>query len=157
MKRKLILKAAYILTILLTLTLVRVGNRAVTVISQGLPVSREFCFVIDPGHGGVDGGATSCTGKLESAFNLEISLRLNDLLRFLGYETCTIRTEDISIHTNRLYPHDMSKAIELVASGKINFKPMITHRCSLEEFPEMARKIVAKELDSIKVIVEVNE
>ena len=99
MKRKLILKAAYILTILLTLALVRVGNRAVTVISQCLPVSREFCFVIDPGHGGVDGGATSCTGKLESAFNLEISLRLNDLLRFLGYETCMIRTEDISIHT----------------------------------------------------------
>lgn len=65
--------------------------------------------------------------------------------------------KDISIHTNRLYPHDMSKAIELVASGKINFKPMITHRCSLEEFPEMARKIVAKELDSVKVIVEVNE
>ena len=55
--------------------------------------------VIDPGHGGVDGGATSCTGKLESNMNLEISLRLNDLLHFLGYRTGMIRTTDISVYT----------------------------------------------------------
>lgn len=99
MKRKMVLKISYILTILLTLTLVKVGNRAVTVISEGLPVHREICFIIDPGHGGVDGGATSCTGKLEKEFNLEISLRLNDLLKFLGYQTYLIRTEDISVYT----------------------------------------------------------
>ncbi len=99
MKRKLVLKLSYILTILLTLALVKAGNRAVTVISQGLPVHRETCFIIDPGHGGVDGGATSCTGKLESAFNLEIGLRLDDLLRFLGYQTKMIRREDISVYT----------------------------------------------------------
>lgn len=99
MKRKLALKAAYILTILLTLTLTVLGSRAVTVISQNLPPQREHCFIIDPGHGGVDGGATSCTGKLESAFNLEIGLRLRDLMQFLGYQTKIIRTEDISIYT----------------------------------------------------------
>ena len=47
----------------------------------------------------MDGGATSCTGKLESAFNLEISLRLRDLMQFLGYQTKIIRTEDISVYT----------------------------------------------------------
>lgn len=99
MKKKLALKAAYIGTILLTLTLTSLGSRAVTVISQNLAVEREHCFIIDAGHGGVDGGATSCTGKLESAFNLEISLRLNDLLAFLGYDTRMIRTEDISVYT----------------------------------------------------------
>ena len=99
MKKKLILKLAYMSTILLTLTLVSVGNRAVTVVSLGLPPEREHCFIIDPGHGGVDGGATSVTGKLESAFNLEISLRLKDLLHFLGYQTKMIRTEDVSVYT----------------------------------------------------------
>ncbi len=99
LKKKLMLKLAYTAAILLTLTLASVGNRAVTVISQNLPPEREHCFIIDPGHGGVDGGATSVTGKLESAFNLEISLRLNDLLRFLGYQTRMIRTEDISVYT----------------------------------------------------------
>ena len=99
MRKKLALKAAYIGTILLALTLASLGSRAVAVISQGMPPVREHCFIIDPGHGGVDGGATSCTGKLESAFNLEIGLRLNDLLRFLGYKTKMIRTEDISVYT----------------------------------------------------------
>ena len=99
LKRKLALKAAYMLTILTTLTLTALGSRAVTVISQSLPPVREHCFIIDAGHGGVDGGATSCTGKLESAFNLEISLRLRDLLTFLGYDTRMIRTEDISVYT----------------------------------------------------------
>lgn len=99
MRRKLALKAAYIGTILITLTLTSLGSRAVAVFSQSLPPVREHCFIIDAGHGGVDGGATSCTGKLESAFNLEISLRLNDLLRFMGYKTKMIRTEDISVYT----------------------------------------------------------
>lgn len=100
MKRKLMLKSAYILTILATLTITALGNQAVTVISQNLPPEREHCFIIDAGHGGVDGGATSCTGKLESTFNLEISLRLRDLITFLGYDTQMIRTEDISVYTN---------------------------------------------------------
>ena len=55
--------------------------------------------VVDAGHGGVDGGATSCTGKLESAFNLEIALRLNDLMHLLGIHTEMIRTTDISVYT----------------------------------------------------------
>ena len=56
-------------------------------------------IIIDPGHGGEDGGAISCTGVSESKLNLEISLRLNDLLNLLGYDTCLIRDSDISIHT----------------------------------------------------------
>lgn len=99
MKKKLMLKLIYTATILLTLTLASLGNRAVTVISESMPPQREYCFIIDPGHGGVDGGATSVTGKLESAFNLEIGLRLRDLLRLLGYQTRMIRTEDVSIYT----------------------------------------------------------
>jgi N-acetylmuramoyl-L-alanine amidase len=98
-RKKLALKLTYTATILITLMLTALGSRAVMVISQNMPIEREHCFIIDPGHGGVDGGATSCTGKLESAFNLEISLRLNDLMRFLGYETRMIRKEDISIYT----------------------------------------------------------
>lgn len=99
MRKKLALKAAYIGIILLTLTLTSLGSRAVAVISQSLPPVRGHCFIIDPGHGGVDGGATSCTGKLESSFNLEIGLRLRDLLHFLGYQTKMIRTADISVYT----------------------------------------------------------
>lgn len=75
------------------------GSRAVSVVSQMIPLEREHTIVIDAGHGGEDGGATSCTGKLESAFNLEIALKLNDLFHFLGYDTVMIRTTDRSVYT----------------------------------------------------------
>lgn len=55
--------------------------------------------VIDAGHGGEDGGAISVSGVRESGINLEISLRLNDMLRFLGVDTRMIRTEDVSVYT----------------------------------------------------------
>ena len=55
--------------------------------------------IIDAGHGGEDGGATSADGVRESKINLEISLRLNDFLNFLGIETAMIRTTDVSVHT----------------------------------------------------------
>ena len=56
-------------------------------------------LVIDPGHGGEDGGAVSCTGAPESQINLEISLRLRDLFRLLGYNPTLLRQEDVSIYT----------------------------------------------------------
>lgn len=75
------------------------GSRVVTVAAESVSIVRQHVFVIDPGHGGIDGGATSCTGVLESQLNLEISLRLNDLMHLLGYETCMIRTTDESVYT----------------------------------------------------------
>ncbi len=75
------------------------GSRAVTVISEQLNDVGRDCIIIDPGHGGEDGGATSCTGKSESGYNLQISLRLNDLLRLLGHKTWMIRREDMSVYT----------------------------------------------------------
>ena len=55
--------------------------------------------VIDPGHGGMDGGATSVTGRKESELNLEISLRLRDLLCLLGHEVIMVRELDVDLHT----------------------------------------------------------
>ena len=75
------------------------GSRAVSVISETLPFERRHCVVIDPGHGGEDGGATSCTGRLESEYNLAISRRLDDLLHLLGYRTRMTRTSDVSIYS----------------------------------------------------------
>ena len=89
----------YCLILSLTLLIAHWSNRAITVLAELTPPERHHTIIIDPGHGGVDGGATSCTGVPESRFNLEISLKLNDFLRFLGYDTRMIRTEDISVYT----------------------------------------------------------
>lgn len=89
----------YIMTIAAVLLAAQWGSRAVTVIAENSPIDREHRIVIDPGHGGEDGGATSCTGMVESAYNLDISLRLNDLFHLLGYETKMIRTTDTAVYT----------------------------------------------------------
>lgn len=89
----------YLLILGLFTALTYGGSKAVSVIAQMIPLERERTIVIDAGHGGVDGGATSCTGVPESSFNLEIALRLNDLFHLLGYDTLMIRTSDCSVYT----------------------------------------------------------
>jgi len=86
-------------TVVSLLVCVIVGDRAVTVFSENRKPERDVCIVIDPGHGGEDGGAVSVTGRPESMYNLEIALRLNDLLQLLGQDTKLIRSTDISVYT----------------------------------------------------------
>ena len=87
-------------TIFCILMAVNLGNQAVTVFSENRKPDRGVCIVIDPGHGGEDGGAVSITGQPESRYNLEIALRLNDLLNLLGRDTKLIRSSDISVYTS---------------------------------------------------------
>lgn len=77
-----------------------IGSRVVTVISETAPLENRKTIIIDAGHGGEDGGATSCTGVLESKINLEIALRLEDALHLLGINTQMIRRTDVSVYTN---------------------------------------------------------
>ena len=78
----------------------------------------HYTIIIDAGHGGVDGGATSCTGIYESQINLEIALRLDDLMHLFGYDTKMIRTTDISVYTEG----------ETIAAKKVSD---LKHRVSL--------------------------
>ncbi len=89
----------YVLIVGIFLTVTYWSSRATSVIAQRIPLERKNTVIIDAGHGGVDGGATSCSGKLESAYNLEIALRLNDLMHLLGIHTKMVRTSDISVYT----------------------------------------------------------
>lgn len=89
----------YLLVVSLFLSGTLLGNRILEAASEVIPVERKHRIVIDAGHGGEDGGAVSCSGKNESNFNLQISLRLNDLMHFLGYDTIMIRKTDTAVYT----------------------------------------------------------
>lgn len=54
--------------------------------------------IIDPGHGGVDGGAVSADGIVEKSINLNISMKLKSLCELAGINVIMTRETDISIH-----------------------------------------------------------
>ena len=56
--------------------------------------------VIDAGHGGEDGGASSPDGVLESGLNLQFALRMRDLLQFAGVETVMLRETNTALYTD---------------------------------------------------------
>ena len=50
-------------------------------------------------------------------------------------------------------PYDAVVAIELIRSGRVNVRDMITHRLSLEE-TGLGFQLVAEAKESIKVVIE---
>jgi len=73
----------------------------------------EQVFVIDPGHGGEDGGAVSPSGQAESHINLAIGQRLDLLFGFYGVDTIMTRTADVSIHDEEAASIRKRKASDL--------------------------------------------
>ncbi len=63
--------------------------------------SESITIVLDAGHGGMDGGASGAS-SIEKDINLDITLKLADMLTLSGYEVVLTRDKDISIHDNGL-------------------------------------------------------
>ena len=76
---------------------------------------KKSVIVIDPGHGGEDGGAIGKNGVLEKELNLLISDDLCELFRFAGYEVIPTRTEDIMLYDRNVDFHGRKKVLDLAA------------------------------------------
>jgi len=61
--------------------------------------SAGFSVVIDPGHGGIDPGATGLV--IEEEVVLDVSLRLKDLLEQAGIEVIMTREDDSSLKSSK--------------------------------------------------------
>lgn len=55
-------------------------------------------IVLDAGHGGVDGGATSASGAMEKDINLAVTLNLRQMLQTAGFRVVLTRDADVSTH-----------------------------------------------------------
>lgn len=67
-----------------------------TMESQVITARSGVTLILDPGHGGADGGAVSITGSLESAINLKIALKAENIAAFYGITpVMTRRSENI--------------------------------------------------------------
>lgn len=92
-------KALFIFfSVFLVISILFLNETKIASVSQ-LIENKYPVIIIDAGHGGEDGGAIGADGTNEKYINLEIALKLNDILTVMGYETRMVRTTDISIHS----------------------------------------------------------
>lgn len=73
-----------------------VGLRSVMKFASG--AGKNITIVIDPGHGGIDGGAESKGGVCEKDINLAISLALRDLAEEAGWKVIMTRDKDEGLY-----------------------------------------------------------
>ena len=78
--------------------------------------NKEKIILIDPGHGGIDGGAKSKNGTIEKNINLEISLKLRDSLKEQGYTVCMTREDDKELNVKKV--EDLSLRCKMKESTK---------------------------------------
>jgi len=84
-------------------------------------------IIIDAGHGGEDGGAVAKDGTLEKDINLDIALKLNEILSSSGYCTLMTREKDVSIYDRDQNKNlrqkkvsDMQNRLDLINSSPSN-------------------------------------
>jgi N-acetylmuramoyl-L-alanine amidase len=71
-------------------------NPVISVFRHWAPLTGRV-VVIDPGHGGIDGGTCHKDGTLEKDINLQVSLELKRLLEKNGVNVNMTRTKDIAL------------------------------------------------------------
>ncbi len=67
--------------------------------SVNIPADCRPLILLDAGHGGEDGGAVAPDGTTEKDINLDITLTLQDMLRFCGYRVAVTRETDTGLGT----------------------------------------------------------
>lgn len=90
----------YLLTF--TLAFGAVMAIAIFIVQQAVPVTADSApvqIILDAGHGGEDGGASTANGVPESQINLEVALRMEDLFALVGQPVQMVRREDVSIYS----------------------------------------------------------
>lgn len=80
----------------------------------------ETTLIIDAGHGGADGGAVSPSGAKESEINLEIALKLDQIMGFYGIKSVMTRASEVLDYSEKAHTirekkvEDQKKRIRLV-------------------------------------------
>ncbi len=94
--------------------------------------------IIDPGHGGEDGGAVGKNGISEKELNLALSNELCVMLRSSGYRVVMTRTEDKMLYDPKDDYHGRKKQLDLNARVNIaqEYKNAIFVSIHMNTFPD---------------------
>lgn len=94
-------------------------------------------IVIDPGHGGIDGG-TNKEGVLEKEINLDIGKKLKLLLEQKGYTVIMTREDDISLDnldnsSKSRHQRDLNARANIINTSKAQLFLSIHVNCNLKK------------------------
>lgn len=99
-RKRLVLIVSLLLTFCFIISKRRISQTG-GMVNASIPLSGRT-IVVDPGHGGVDGGTSHKDGTLEKDINLEISLELKRALEKAGANVIMTRTTDTALdHLNK--------------------------------------------------------
>ena len=106
--------------------------------TASVEIKEKKVLVIDPGHGGDDGGAIGTNGVLEKDLNLAISNDLCEIFRFAGYEVIPTRTEDIMLYDKNSNYAGKKKILDLAARLTVgeNALPDLFVGIHMNSFPQ---------------------
>ena len=99
----------------------------------------ELTVVIDAGHGGEDGGAVNADGTiLEKGINLDVALKLRDLLTASGIRVVMTRTDDRMLYDPEKDYRGRKKQLDLFARREIAEKcdPCLFVSIHMNSFPD---------------------
>lgn len=85
----------------------------------GAKDGERLLVVIDAGHGGVDGGAVGVSGCKESDLNLDVAMKLKEILNAKGIDTVLTRKDEKGIYSGEKWDKitDMKMRKDIVASS----------------------------------------
>ena len=75
----------------------------------------SFTVVLDAGHGGEDGGASSTSGILEKDVNLTVTMLIKEILEANGVNVVMTRTDDRLLYDKNADYQGRKKALDLLA------------------------------------------
>ena len=131
---------------LLTLLLLFAGFAAILWQGSAINASKNLTLgeggggtvlVVDPGHGGIDGGAVA------AQINLAVALQMEELARLVGVDMEMTRREDVSLHDSDAGTVRQKKASDLknraaLANGVPGGVLVSIHQNSLPQVPSVS-------------------
>ena len=105
--------------VLLMLILCAIGNYVSSEKTKSVIGKQAYTVVLDAGHGGEDGGASSDDGVFEKDLNLAIALDVGAYLESCGISVVYTRTEDILLYDKNTNYQGRKKILDLAARLKI--------------------------------------
>jgi len=112
------------------------------------PLSVER-VVLDPGHGGRNGGTTTSSGLVEKDLTLDIARRLGELLRDEGFEVLLTRDDDVEMSLEERADFANREAADLFVSIHLNWieggaRGVETYFLGTTDDPSLSRLVAAE-------------